>query len=157
MMSHRTDSHQSPCVSAPLQSTCRQRPYYRDDSTTDIFPQQSINPSSASPFNLSAQSYTHAHAMNTPMTSQTPFPHSYIPRPLVHPGYFGHSHPSEHTIHHTPSHLSTHAHQSMPRYPESFRTDLNLGRSSSDYSKPLTISTTFHNGFPGNSSSFPFH
>lgn len=157
MMSHRSDSHQSPCISAPLQSTCRQRSYYSDESSTDVYPQPSINLSSASPFNLSSQSYTHAHGMNTPMTSQNPFPHPHIPRPIVHPGYFGHSHHSEHTIHHTPAHLSTHAHQSMPGYPESFRSDFNLGRNSSDYSKPLTISTSFHNGFPGNSSSFPFH
>lgn len=152
MMSQRSSSHHPSCVTAPLQSNCRQR--FTDDANHDLYQQ-----SSTSPYNLSTQSYTHAHgiglnaAMNT-MTSQNPLPHSHIPRPIVHPGYFGHSHHGEHTIHYTPGHMS--AHQSMPGYSDNFRSDFNLGgRTSGDYAKPLTITTTFQNGFSGNSPSYP--
>ncbi|KAK3742783.1 hypothetical protein QZH41_013892 [Actinostola sp. cb2023] len=161
VMSQRSTPHHPSCVTAPLQSNCRQRPFFTEDATSDIFQQPSLNLSSASPYTLSSQSYTHAHGlgMNTinPMTSQNALPHPHIPRPIVHPGYFGHTHHGDHTIHHTPGHLSTHAHQSMPGYAESFRSDYNLGRNPGDYSKPLSISTTFQNGFTGNSPSYPFH
>lgn len=162
MMSQRSTPHHPSCVTAPLQSNCRQRPYFTEDTNPELFQQPPLNMSSASPYSLSSQSYTHAHgiglnAVMNSMTSQNALPHPHLPRPIVHPGYFGHTHHGEHTIHHTPGHLS--AHQSMPGYSDNFRSDFNLGgRTSSDYTKPLSIATTFQNGFSGNSPSYPpFH
>lgn len=153
MMSQRSTSHHPSCVTAPVQTNCRQRPYFTEDSNTEIYQQPSLSMTSGSPYNLSSQSYTHAHSIGlNSMTSQNGLPH--IPRPIVHPGYFGHAHHGEHTIHHTPSHLS----QSIPGYADNFRSEINLGgRTSNEYAKPLTISTTFQNGFTGNSQSYPFH
>lgn len=146
-----SESFDSSCAFASLQSSCRQQSFCSER------PAASTPPSST--LNLAPHPYVHSLPMNslTSLSTTSALSHpSHPSRPLLHPGYMGH--PNEHTIHHTPAHLTAHVHSALNGYPESLRAerpDYGLGRG--DFSKPLTISTTFHSGFPGNPPPYPYH
>ena len=151
-----SETFDSSCAFTSLQSSCRQQSFCseRPAATTPL--------TTSSTLNLTPHPYMHSLSINslTPLSSTSALSHPcHAPRPLPHPGYIGH--PNEHTIHHTPSHLTSHAHMhsTLNGYPDSlrqdFRPDYGLGRG--DYSKPLTISTTFHAGFPGNPPPYTYH
>ena len=149
-----SDAFDSSCSFASFQSSCRQQTFCTDRPTV------TTPLSTSSSMNLSTHPYIHNLQMNslTPLSSTGALSHPcHAPRPLPHPGYLGH--PNEHTIHHTPSHLTAHVHSTLNGYPDSLRQDCrpDYGLGRSDFSKPLTISTTFHTGFPGNPPPYPYH
>lgn len=151
-----SETFDSSCVFTSLQSSCRQQSFCseRPAATTPL--------TTSSTLNLTPHPYMHSLSINslTPLTSTNALSHPcHAPRPLPHPGYIGH--PNEHTIHHTQSHLTTHAHMhsTLNGYPDSLRQDCrpDYGLGRGDFSKPLTISTTFHAGFPGNPPPYSYH
>ncbi|XP_068738648.1 T-box transcription factor TBX20-like [Montipora capricornis] len=146
MFSRRpSETYESSCAFSSLQSSCRQQTFCpeRPAMTTALNSSPSLN--------LTTHPYMQNLPMNSlkPLTTTSALSHPcHAPRPLPHPGYM--NHPNEHTIHHTPSHLTARVHSTLDCRPE-----YGLGRN--DYSKPLTISTTFHHGFPGSPSPYPYH
>lgn len=149
-----SESFDSSCAFTSLQSSCRQQSFCseRPSATTPL--------TTSSTLNLTPHPYLHSLSMNslTPLSTTSALSHPcHAPRPLPHPGYIGH--PNEHTIHHTPSHLSAHVHSTLNGYPDSLRQDCrpDYGLGRGDFSKPLTISTTFHTGFPENPPPYPYH
>lgn len=146
MFSRRpSETYESSCAFSSLQSSCRQQTFRpeRPAMTT------ALNTSSS--LNLTTHPYMHNLPMNSlkPLTTTSALSHPcHNSRPLPHPGYI--NHPNEHTIHHTPSHLTARVHSTLDCRPE-------YGLVRSDYSKPLTISTTFHHGFQGTPPAYPYH
>lgn len=146
MFSRRpSETYESSCAFSSLQSSCRQQTFCPERPTMTT----ALNTSSS--LNLNNYPYMHNLPMNSlkPLTTTSALSHPcHNSRPLPHPGYM--NHPNEHTIHHTPGHLTARVHSTLDCRPE-----YGLGRS--DYSKPLTISTTFHHGFQGTPPAYPYH
>ena len=149
-----SDTFDSSCAFTSLQSSCRQQTFCSERAAVTTALTTSSN------INLTTHPYIHNLPMNslTSLTKTSALSHAcHAPRPLPHPGYL--THPNEHTIHHTPSHLTAHVHSTLNAFPDSLRQDCRpdyvLGRS--DYNKPLAISTTFHAGYSGTPPPYPYH
>ena len=143
-----------------LQNSCRQQPYWSADTH---FPTDNSSPNSytnsASSYNSTSRPLAHPLPVN-PLTTSSGISHAHhTARQLQQAPCYPHHH-GEHTIHHTPAHISAHAHQlATTSCHEGLRSDFphhGLGRPV-DYGKPLSISTNLYNNFPGTQSSFSFH